>query len=70
MSFSLLLSEQISCVKREISMRERVYPRLVAAGKMTQLASNHELATMREVLQSLERLKEPPLLSLFRTSFS
>jgi uncharacterized protein YqhQ len=50
------LSEQITCVRREIGMRERVYPRFVANGKMKQAAADRELATMRAVLATLEAL--------------
>jgi hypothetical protein len=34
-------------------MRERVYPRRVADGKMTQALADDELAAMRAVLQTL-----------------
>lgn len=51
------LQEQVACVKREIGMRERVYPNWVARGKMTQEKADHELAAMREVLDSLGKLQ-------------
>ncbi len=47
------IEEQIACVKREISMRERVYPRWVAAAKMSQHRADHELECMRAVLRTL-----------------
>lgn len=50
------LHEQIACVRREISMRERVYPRWVDAGKMTDAKASHELEVMRAVLVTLEEL--------------
>jgi hypothetical protein len=49
----MTVNEQIACVKREIAMRERVYPRWVAAGKMTKAKADHELAAMRAVLDTL-----------------
>jgi len=49
---------QIAAVKRELAMRERVYPRWVDAGKTTQAKADHELAVMREVLATLERLRD------------
>lgn len=54
----MTLQEQIDCVRREIGMRERVYPRWVASGKMTQTKADHEIATMREVLETLGRWRE------------
>jgi hypothetical protein len=47
------LSAQISCVEREIAMRERVYPSFVAKGKMKPAAAEYELRAMRAVLSTL-----------------
>jgi hypothetical protein len=54
----LPLSEQIDCVRREIGMRERVYPRWVQNGKMTQRAADLEIARMSAVLMTLESLAQ------------
>ncbi len=51
------LIEQIACVRREIAMRERVYPRWVAAEKMKQAKADEELATMRAVLETIIRVE-------------
>ena len=48
------MSDQIACVEREITMRERVYPRWVDAGKMTQAEADRELLAMRAVLATIE----------------
>lgn len=34
---------------REVRQRERVYPRLVAAGKMTQAFADRQIAVMRAI---------------------
>lgn len=47
------LAEQIACVKREISLRKRVYPALVERTKMTAAKSRDEIATMEAVLLTL-----------------
>ena len=52
---TLGLSAQIACVRREITMRERVYPSFVARGKMKSSAAEYELMAMRAVLATLER---------------
>lgn len=44
------INEMIECVKREVKMRERVYPRWVSAGKMTQKKADYEIDTMYHVL--------------------
>ena len=48
------LSEQIACVRREVRLRERVYPRRIAEGRMRQAEADRELVRMRAVLQTLE----------------
>jgi hypothetical protein len=50
------LADQIACVRREIGMRERVYPKWVDAGRMKQDAADRELAAMRAVLVTLDAL--------------
>lgn len=48
------LDEQIACVTREVKMRERVYPRRVQAGHMSQKQADRELDTMKAVLATLQ----------------
>lgn len=50
------IEQQVECVKRELRFREHVYKRRVADQKMTQALADHELATMRAVLATLEAL--------------
>lgn len=50
--------EQIKCIEREIGMRERVYPRWVESKKMTQQKADEEIKTMREVLKTLNLVKD------------
>jgi hypothetical protein len=51
------IGAQIACVRREIAMRERVYPSFVARGKMKSSAAEYELRAMRDVLATLERIQ-------------
>ena len=50
------LYQQIQCVRREISMRVRVYPAWVRNGKMHAAEADNQLSLMRDVLASLEKL--------------
>ena len=50
---NITIEEQIKCVKREIAMRERVYPREVRYEKMSQETADKEIASMRAVLKTL-----------------
>lgn len=52
------IETQVACVKREIAMRLKVYPRLVKSGKMTQAEVDQELAEMGAVLKTLEPMRE------------
>lgn len=59
MSFTpVSIERQIECVKREIAMRERVYPRWVQSGKMTKLVADDEIAAMKSALITLETAKQ------------
>lgn len=53
------LAEQITSVKREIGMRERVYPNLIQRGKLTLDQANGEIDAMRSVLITLKALLPP-----------
>ena len=48
------LVQQMKCVRREISMREQVYPRWVVSGKLKQETADYEIEAMRAVLDTLE----------------
>jgi hypothetical protein len=47
------LEEQIAEVRREIAMRERLYPHYVATKRTTKTKADHQLAVMRAVLRTL-----------------
>ena len=49
----ITLGMQVACVRREIQMRERVYPKLVGAGKMKRHIADIEMAAMRAVLATM-----------------
>jgi hypothetical protein len=38
--------DKLAAVNREVNMRRRVYPRWIAAGKMTQAAADRQIAVM------------------------
>ena len=51
------LDDQIDCVKREIGMRERTYPKWVQTRRLSQEQMDRELGRMRAVLNTLQNLK-------------
>ena len=55
----ITITEQLACLDREIAMRERVYPRWVSAGKMTQAKVDHEMRAMRAARDMLRSLAPP-----------
>lgn len=52
------IDQQIKCVRREIIMREKVYPRRVYAHQMTREAMDFELDAMRSVLLTLINVRK------------
>jgi len=51
------LSEQISCVRRELRLRQQVYPRFVQEKKLTQEWADYQLTCMQAVLMTLEQIQ-------------
>jgi len=51
-------ADQVACVERELTMRRRVYPRWVDAGKMTKAKADAEIRTMTAVLETLRGLEQ------------
>jgi hypothetical protein len=52
------IRDQIRCVERELSNRRQVYPKWVAAKRLSQVMADAEIATMEEVLATLKRVAE------------
>jgi len=50
------LYKQIQCVKRELALRCRVYPKWVSLGKLQQSKADEEINLMRGVLNTLTAL--------------
>lgn len=55
------LKDQIECVRRELGMRKRVYPRWIREGRMTHEEADHQMARMEAVLRTLDALPPVPL---------
>lgn len=56
--FEPTIDDLIACADREITMRERVYPRRVADGRLRQAAADREIALMRSVRDCLGKLRQ------------
>lgn len=50
---TITIDQQIACVRRELAMRQRNYPRWVADGRMKQAEMDHQLAAMQAVHDTL-----------------
>lgn len=50
---NISLDEQIKCVRRELALRERVYPGWVKSGRMNPERAAREIASMQAVLDTL-----------------
>lgn len=64
-----LLQEMINCVKREVSMRYKVYPGRVKAGKMTEQEAEKEKALMYGVQIALQKIYDGNAPKPVQTSF-
>lgn len=53
----LSLDVQIACVRRELALRQRAYPKWVDAKRMKQDEADREIAIMQSVHDTLVRLK-------------
>ena len=58
--FEISLEDQILAVNREISFRERLYPRWVRDQKLTQKTADLEIARMKAVRETLQRIFNEP----------
>ena len=52
------LADQLACARREVGMRERVYERRIVSGSMTQALADREIAAMRAIVETLEKLEQ------------
>ncbi|MEZ5651862.1 MAG: hypothetical protein R3E87_15095 [Burkholderiaceae bacterium] len=59
------LADQIAAVKREIAMRESLFPKWVAQGRMIEAEAIVGIAVMRAVLETLKGLAIDEPLPLF-----
>lgn len=51
----------IACAERECKQRERVYPRLIASGRMSREKAREELRMMRAIVANLRAQDVPDL---------
>ncbi len=47
-------SQKVDCIRREIKMRERVYPGWIERGRMTPAKADHEIKVMQAILKDYE----------------
>jgi hypothetical protein len=53
-----VLAEQIAEVERELTMRARVYPSLIEAGKLSQALADRQTACLAGALKTLQWLQD------------
>lgn len=54
---TITLHRQIDAVRNEIALRRRVYPRFIAAGRMTESEAADRIECMVAVLDTLTKLQ-------------
>lgn len=53
------IADQLASARRELKMRQRVYPQWVATGRLRQDIADHEIACMAAIVTTLEGLAPP-----------
>jgi hypothetical protein len=53
--FEVSNEEKITCLKREIDLRERVYARYMAEGKMKRSKAEREIEIMKAILADYQK---------------
>jgi len=61
----ITIDQQIAEVKREIGMRERVYPRFIEQKRITQAQADERITILQSVLETLERIRDEQRPRLF-----
>ena len=57
--FPITVEDEIQELEREVALRKRVYPRWVAAGKMTKAKADRQIAVMQSAVERLKELVTP-----------
>lgn len=56
--FEVTIDDMIKCAERELKLRRRVYPRLIADGKLSQDFADHQTIAMEAIVALLKKRKE------------
>ena len=56
MTDAITNAEKLACAKRELQMRENVYPRWIAQNKIREAEARHQLAVMRAIVEDYKKL--------------
>lgn len=51
-------ADKLACLKREIAMRKRVYPRWVEAGRLSSAKAADEIAIMEAIMEDYRSMAE------------
>ena len=51
----ITLWDKLTCVRRELALRERVYPILIAKGKLQAAKAERELELMAAIIEDYEK---------------
>jgi len=55
-------ADKLACAKRELAMRERVYPRWIDSGRISRIKAAQEIAAMRAIVADYEAAAQRELL--------
>lgn len=55
------ITAKVACLRREIAMRKRVYPKWVDQGRMHQVDAEREIAVIQAILDDYTAVHQPGL---------
>lgn len=52
------IADLVECAKRELALRQRVYPKWIASGKLDPRKADHEIECMQAIASRLEKIRD------------
>lgn len=52
------IADLVECAKRELALRQRVYPKWVESGRLDARKADHEVECMQHIVSRLEKIRD------------
>jgi hypothetical protein len=58
MPMKFTVAEKLKCAKRELALRQAVYPKFIASGRLKQQSADQEIALMQAIVDDYTALEQ------------